>query len=691
MAVRVMMGSMRWLLAVVFALPFPAGGEELRTVGEIRALGPAGMAGKLEARITGVVTSVRGEEYPEFTIQDGTGGVVAHLKGPVGERVKPGQVVEIEGVTDDTPPHPRVRVRNFVVKESAALPEPVKAGVDEMASGALDCMYVEFSGVVRRAKEEESIIPTRIVLDFGPEGRRLAVWVSHYDESLREKLVPDAAVTVRGVCNTWRSASFQPVSTFVVVSDPGTIRIDREAGEVAERSMNDLLTGEADDFRSHREKVRGVVTLAWPDGQVVLQEGESAIRVRAGEATGLRPGDEVEATGFPTRREGRMVLEDAVFSETGKRGEVLPLQVTGRGLEARMKREDLEARLVEMTAVFGGVVREGGAQVALLRDGDLEFRTSLGKGESLPADLEAGDKVEVTGVCGVTWSEKARRFGRTADGFELQLQDGGAIRMTGGKAWWTQGRLVALAGGIFAVLVGSLGWSMVLRKRVGKRSELLVKEIRARHDAELVAAERIRLAGDLHDTLSQSLSAAAMQLEVAALSDGPGEAEEHLVLARRLIDRSREDLRRAVWDLDPAALSGMDLEEALKEVGSEMAGDAEISVTTEGDACALPEGLRMHLFRAGQEAMGNALKHGAPTKLEVKISIGEKEAVLEISDDGCGFDPEDAPGPDDGHFGLRSLRERFARLGGECVISSGPGGTRVRAVVPLENQMEVMR
>ncbi|HVJ45984.1 MAG TPA: hypothetical protein VM511_06315, partial [Luteolibacter sp.] len=416
------------------------------------------------------MTSIRGEEYPEFTLQDPTGGVVAHLSGPVGERVKRGQLVEIEGATDPVPPHPRVRVRDFKVLGEGVLPEPVKAGIDEMMSGALDCTYVEFSGVVRRSKVEESIIPTRIVLDFGPEDRRLAVWVSHFDEALQSKLVPDAAVTVRGICNTWRSASFQPVSTFIAVADPLAVRIDRLAGEVALKPMEEVVLLAADDFRSHRTRVDGTVTMAWPDGQVVIQSaGAAAIRVKAAEATGLRPGDRVEAMGFPTRRDGRLVLEDAVFGEAGGRSEVAAEKVTARKLEARMKTEDLEARLVSIQAVFQGAVLENGSQVISLRGDGLDFQAFLPKGEALPNGLEAGDKVGVTGVCRVIWSEKALRFGRTADRFDLQLNDAEAIVLRGGRAWWTQGRLAALAGGIFVVLVGSVIWSMVLGRRAGSR------------------------------------------------------------------------------------------------------------------------------------------------------------------------------------------------------------------------------
>jgi signal transduction histidine kinase len=244
-----------------------------------------------------------------------------------------------------------------------------------------------------------------------------------------------------------------------------------------------------------------------------------------------------------------------------------------------------------------------------------------------------------------------------------------------------------LAGGISVVLAAAVTWALALRRRAKQRSEMLVKEIRARNDAELLAAERMRLAADLHDTLSQSLSGAAMQLEVAgAMEESPEDMERHLGLARRLIDRSREDLRRTVWDLDPSALSGRDLADALRKVGREMSEGAEVVVEEEGDLPALPERIRVHLFRASQEALGNALRHGNPTRVVVRISVEPTKVRMTVEDNGKGFDLATVPGPDEGHFGLRSLRERFARLSGECEISSGPGGTTVRVAIPLEER-----
>lgn len=688
-----MMHAMGRVTLAVFLLSLSmAKADELRTARELKELAPAKMAQGMPARILGVVTSIRGSEFPEFTLQDETGGVVAHLDGPVGERVKVGQRVEIEGTTDEKPPSPRLDVRKLTVHEMVGLPAPIQVNPADLKDGSMDCQYVEFPGVIRKVVTEENIPPIRLILDFGPPDQRLSVWVSHFNEQHEKRLQPDAEVRVRGVCNSWRRLNHQPFTTFVTVANPDGIEVVKEApvlDALAERPLEDLLSLPVSDFMAHREKAGGVVTLSWPDGEVVIQtkDGKALRTIALSPDSRPRLGEGVNAAGFPWRTEGRLVLESADYESLGAGDLIEPESITPRKLLSEVNRVDREGILLRLSGRFLRSVREEGKWVLWFGDGkDRQFRAMLPAGEELPETLREGTEVTLTGVCRMLFSERAKRFGRYPDGFILHLQDAGALSIQGGS-WWTQRRLAMLVGGISVVLVAAVAWALALRRRAKQRSEMLVKEIRARNDAELLAAERMRLAADLHDTLSQSLSGAAMQLEVAgAMEESPEDMERHLGLARRLIDRSREDLRRTVWDLDPSALSGRDLADALRKVGREMSECAEVVVEEEGDLSALPERIRVHLFRAAQEALGNALRHGNPTKVLVRILVEPMKVRMTVEDNGKGFDLATVPGPDEGHFGLRSLRERFARLSGECEISSGSGGTMVRVAIPLEER-----
>src|SRR6185503_19401309 len=88
-----------------------------------------------------------------------------------------------------------------------------------------------------------------------------------------------------------------------------------------------------------------------------------------------------------------------------------------------------------------------------------------------------------------------------------------------------------------------------------------------------------------------------------------------------------------------------------------------------------------HLFRIGQEALTNALKHGHARRARIALRFAEASLEMEIQDDGAGFDAE-AP-PADGHFGLVGMRERTAQLGGTLAVRSLPGeGTTIVVAVP---------
>ena len=92
-----------------------------------------------------------------------------------------------------------------------------------------------------------------------------------------------------------------------------------------------------------------------------------------------------------------------------------------------------------------------------------------------------------------------------------------------------------------------------------------------------------------------------------------------------------------------------------------------------------------HLLRLAQEGVANAAKHAAASNIAVDLYYTPDNVTLTIRDDGCGFDPS-APVPD-GHFGLRSLRERANKLQAAIAIESAPGkGTMIRVVVPTNNQ-----
>ena len=258
-------------------------------------------------------------------------------------------------------------------------------------------------------------------------------------------------------------------------------------------------------------------------------------------------------------------------------------------------------------------------------------------------------------------------------------------------SWWTLARLEAALGVSVVVVLIILGWVALLRRQVTLRSTQLAGEMRARRDAavefETTLRERNRLAADLHDTTEQSLTGLAFQLEAtgALQNKAPERSQHHLALARQLLNRSREDLRRSIWNLRATVLESKTLAEALQEVAANRSEDlaVRIVVTCEGPEHALPESVAGNLLLFAQEGITNALKHARATQIDLRLSFPGRDVALTIGDDGIGFVLEDVDGPKEGHFGLQGMRERIKRLGGRFEISSAPGrGTTVAAIVP---------
>lgn len=234
---------------------------------------------------------------------------------------------------------------------------------------------------------------------------------------------------------------------------------------------------------------------------------------------------------------------------------------------------------------------------------------------------------------------------------------------------------------------------VVYRRRLRRESERRrqADEIRRRL-TESQEAERLRLARDLHDGPVQDLHALRMRLSLlthasaaSAASASSGEALGEVV---EEVQRVIRELRGVSEDLRPPALAAFGLAPALYAFAERFRTahpSIRVDLDLDDDGQALPERVRLALFRIAQEAMNNAAKHGAPDHVAVILQIDEARAVLSVSDDGRGYQ---VPGDlrtlgEDGHYGLLGMAERAGAIGADLHIASSPDGTeptRVRVV-----------
>ena len=208
-----------------------------------------------------------------------------------------------------------------------------------------------------------------------------------------------------------------------------------------------------------------------------------------------------------------------------------------------------------------------------------------------------------------------------------------------------------------------------------------------------VSEERQRLAREIHDTIAQGLAGIVAQLE-AATQGPPAEQERHLGLARSLARESLGEARRSVEALQPGALEGARLPDALAAYAkrwSELHG-VTARVETIGQPVPLATETEVTLYRVAQEALTNVGRHAGAANALVTVSYGDDGVALDVGDDGHGFAAEEAlafrdvdrpgSGSATGGFGLTTMRQRTAAVGGVIQVDSSGEGTVVHVEVP---------
>jgi signal transduction histidine kinase/ligand-binding sensor domain-containing protein len=192
-----------------------------------------------------------------------------------------------------------------------------------------------------------------------------------------------------------------------------------------------------------------------------------------------------------------------------------------------------------------------------------------------------------------------------------------------------------------------------------------------------VMAERNRMARELHDSLAQGLAGIALHAgAVRQEAPGLGEtARRHLDTIGRLVASSLAEARVSVWDLQPESLRAGDLPAALQSMVQELTCDTPVHAAFEvrGTPRRLGRQAERNVFRIGQEALTNAVKHSESGRVEMVLSFAADRIELRVRDHGRGFDPQAQAGRAHDGFGLTSMRERAEQIGGRVTFTSRPG------------------
>ncbi|MFD3516134.1 sensor histidine kinase [Streptomyces sp. NPDC058657] len=248
-----------------------------------------------------------------------------------------------------------------------------------------------------------------------------------------------------------------------------------------------------------------------------------------------------------------------------------------------------------------------------------------------------------------------------------------------------------------AVAAIAAGMFVYMQRQTARQRALIDDLIRTRRELaaterrEGTLAERQRLSMEIHDTLAQGLSSQQMLLQAAdrTWDAAPSTARQHVRTATSIAERNLAEARRFVHDLAPADLAdagarGGGLEEALRAVAARE--NARFQLDGTAPATPLPDRVQSALLRIAQGALANVTEHAHATTAALTLTYLDDQVVLDIADDGHGFDTGALRGPTGvrGH-GLPAIRARVQQLGGTLAVESAPGeGTVLSAAIPLE-------
>jgi len=663
-----------FLTALLLVLDGRGAELALRTTRELRAISGEEAALLRPVHLQAVVTLVDGSRTA-FIQEDGAGSFL-HLRAGLVE-LHAGDRIEVEGETYAGLYVPGIAPKSLRIVGREALPSPRPVSFEQLASGIFHYEWVEVRGIVRSFRPEKGGAGT-LALALG-DGR-LEVLAASVDPDAAAWLV-DARIRIAGLAAGYINDRRQLVSPQMRVADLGGIEVE-EAAPIAPFDAAVTAVAVLRRFRperapGHRVKVRGIVTHHQPGEALFLRDAARGLLVEATDEARLQPGDEVEVLGFAGMGAFSAVLRDGTFRRLDSGSAPEPIVATVK----EVQRGSYDADLVRVEATLVDGLRGGNGFTLVLRAEDVGFEARFAGGDNARfAALRAGSRLRLTGIAQATQPDfSSSGFSARQRSFVLLLRSPEDVLVVNTAPFWSARRLAAALGLLALVAAVALAWGATLRRRVNAQTAI----IRERTRAEAALEERERIAREFHDTLEQELVGLMLRLDAAAVRVTEEKPRELLAGARRLVQGVQAGARSLVWNLRQPALEVANLPEAIRQAVTDLCEGRVIEVKTVGAVRRLAGAIEHELLRVAQEAVTNAVKHGAAARIEIELEFPSGAARLRVTDDGRGFDAGVERGKA-GHFGLIGMRERVTKLGGTLKIESEPGrGTILEAVVPL--------
>lgn len=672
---------------IIFVEPAVGHGEltlPITSVAQVQSLPIERARQALPVRIRGTVTGAINTSHERWmSFQDDTRGIFVRLAGISNATPAFGELWEVEGQSGAGDFAPIVVANKITRLGEGLLPTPVKPTWAELLNGRLDVQWAELTGLVTE-------VHSNTISLLLPEGRLDVEMDGLFETELKPFL--KAVVRIRGVLYAVWDAATREVRVGRVMMRRSTLSVDVPAPadpfDAVLRTPRELLLFDAQASAFRPVTVRGQIVYA-DATQFFLEADGTGLRVLPAGKTDLRPGDVVEAVGYPDIGRTELVLREAQLKKTG----AAPLPPP-KGLdESTLSQENLNSTRVRVEGKLLGWHAEQGALVLELQSGVRLYLARIASSESSALPLRLGSRLTLVGIY-VARGHVPQTSNADNESFELLLNSLADITVLSEPSWWTFPRLLALMGLLLVILTFTIIWNRQLQRQVEQRTNQLQREIRERERVEhqhALETERSRIARDLHDDLGSSLTEISVLASTGQLPQAKAASQSNLfqiigAKARNLVSA----LEVIVWAVDPEDDTLQSLADYLTSYADYFFSHTKIAcrfkVPVSCPPITLDGRVRHDLLMVVKESLNNIVRHANATEVEFRLSVVDGNLEIDIADNGKGIATDTAGS---GH-GLKNLSVRLTKLGGNCLVEPrGGGGTIVKIRLLLTAVAEV--
>ena len=581
------------------------------------------------------------------------------------------------------------------------LPSPKNVTCDDIRNGKFDFEQISLSGVVTDEFRDEIDANFRwLIISSGFHKIMVAIPCRHGSDIPLLRNLIDAEVTILGCCLPMFSGYRQFLNTHIEINSIEDIKVTKKPpADPFQAPTLELSRYLPPHMPPHRHNLSGRVLAVYGNDRLILEcayDHHLEVHLLAGQPL-PKPGNAVTVSGFPECNAFYARVTKALVRVDDDRDQTIPSS-------AALSLQDIISpknpnRIFNPYAhgkviCLRGTVRSVSGELEPKKRFCLELENlsvSIKTSPEFqpPQDFVAGCIADITGICLMqTLDDSSSGFSRIT-GFSIVPRNGTDYHIVSRPPWWTPARLLSTISILIMILGAIVLWNIALRRQAARRGRELFREQLGHVTADLRTEERTRLAVELHDTLAQNLTGVSMEIEAAndLRSNAPKAMLDHLGIAAKALRSCRDELRNCLWDLRSQALEERDLTKAVLRTLQPHVNDSQLAVRFNVPRARLSDNPAHALLRVIRELVINAIRHGNASSIKVAGTIDQGKLLCSVSDNGCGFDLETAPGVLQGHFGLQGVRERIDEIGGTFEISSTPGqGTK--AVITLNAPTE---